>query len=130
AEAGLSVVMNSYNEIDGIPGAANRWLLTDLLRGQLGFEGLVVSDYDSITMLYKTYGTAATPGEAAAQALDAGLDVELPSDAMTCHLRPLLDDGRLSEAVLDRAVTRVLELKARLGLVPEISPPPARRDPV
>ncbi|HLM17210.1 MAG TPA: glycoside hydrolase family 3 N-terminal domain-containing protein, partial [Acidimicrobiia bacterium] len=58
AEAGLSVVMNSYNEIDGIPAAANHWLLTDLLREQLGFDGLVVSDYDSITMLYKTYGTA------------------------------------------------------------------------
>ncbi len=120
AEAGLSVVMNSYNEIDGIPAAANRWLLTDLLRGQLGFEGLVVSDYDSVTMLYKTYGTAATPGEAAAQALEAGLDVELPSDAMTSQLRPLVDDGRLPEEVLDRAVTRVLELKARLGLIPDV----------
>jgi beta-glucosidase len=129
AEAGLSVVMNSYNDIDGIPAAANRWLLTDMLRGQLGFDGLVVSDYDSVTMLYKTYGTAATPGDAAAQALEAGLDVELPSDAMTSHLRPLLDDGRLSEAVLDRAVTRVLELKARLGLIPEVSPPRTRRDP-
>jgi beta-glucosidase len=129
AEAGLSVVMSSYNEIDGIPAAANRWLLTDLLREQLGFGGLVVSDYDSVTMLYKTYGTAATPGEAAAQALEAGLDVELPGDAMTRHLRPLLDDGRLSEAVLDRAVTGVFELKARLGLIPEVRAPHARREP-
>jgi beta-glucosidase len=130
AEAGLSVVMNSYNEIDGIPAAANRWLLTDLLRGQLGFDGLMVSDYDSITMLQRTYGTAATPGEAAAQALHAGLDVELPSNAMTSHLRPLVDDGRVPEEVLDRAVTRVLELKARLGLIPEVRPSRALREPV
>jgi beta-glucosidase len=120
AEARLSVVMNSYNEIDGIPAAANHWLLTELLRDELGFDGLVVSDYDAISMLHRTYQTAAGPGEAAAQALEAGLDVELPSDAMTSHLRPLLDDGRLPEEVLDRAVVRVLALKARLGLVPEV----------
>lgn len=122
AEAGLSVIMNSYNEIDGIPAAANRWLLTDLLRGQLGFGGLVVSDYDSVTMLYKTYRTAPSPGHAAAQALSAGIDVELPSSAMTSHLRQLVEDGTLSEEILDRAVEHVLELKARLGLVPEIRP--------
>ncbi|MEV0196733.1 glycoside hydrolase family 3 N-terminal domain-containing protein [Nonomuraea sp. NPDC050691] len=126
AEAGLCVIMNSYNEIDGIPAAANRWLLTDLLRGQLGFDGLVVSDYDSVTMLHKTYRTAATPGHAAAQALSAGLDVELPSAAMTSRLRPLVEDGTLPEEVLDRAVERVLELKARFGLIPQIrSTPPA-----
>jgi beta-glucosidase len=120
AEAGLSVVMNSYNEIDGIPAAANRWLLSDLLREHLGFEGLVVSDYDSITMLHRTYATAPTPGVAAAQALTAGLDVELPGGATTSHLRPLVDDGRLPEEVLDQAVTRVLQLKARLGLIPDV----------
>jgi beta-glucosidase len=132
AEAGLSVVMNSYNEIDGIPAASNHWLLTELLREQLQFHGLVVSDYDSVSMLYKTYGTAATPGEAAAQALEAGLDVELPSNAMTSHLRPLLDKGRLREEVLDRAVSRVLELKARLGLIPDVRTGPTVRegDPV
>jgi beta-glucosidase len=122
AEAGLSVVMNSYNEIDGIPAAANRWLLTDLLRGQLGFNGLIVSDYDSLTMLYKTYRTASSPGQAAAQALSAGLDVELPSATMSSSLRPLIEDGTFSEEILDRAVTNVLALKARLGLIPEIRP--------
>lgn len=122
AEAGLSVVMNSYNEIDGIPAARNRWLLTDLLRGELGFDGLVVSDYDSLTMLYKTYRTASTAGHAAAQALGAGLDVELPGDAMTSGLRPLIEDGTLPEETVDDAVTRVLELKARVGLIPEIRP--------
>ena len=121
-EAGLAIVMNSYNEIDGIPASANRWLLTDLLRGELGFSGLVISDYESVTMLYRTYHTAPTPGHAAAQALDAGIDVELPSAAMTSGLRPLIEDGTLPEEVLDRAVERVLEVKARLGLVPNLNP--------
>ncbi len=130
AEAGLSIVMNSYNDIDGIPASANRWLLTDLLRGSLRFHGLVVSDYDSVTMLYRTYRTATTPGQAAAQALNAGIDVELPSAAMTSNLRPLIEDGTFAEEVLDRAVERVLEVKARLGLIPDIrahrrSPEPA-----
>jgi beta-glucosidase len=128
ADAHLSVVMNSYNEIDGIPAAANHWLLTELLRERLGFDGLVVSDYDSISMLHRTYLTAATPGDAAAQALEAGLDVELPSDAMTSHLRPLLDDGRLPEEVLDRAVICVLQLKARLGLIAGRRAAPRRTD--
>jgi len=122
AEAGLSVVMNSYNEVDGIPAAANRWLLTDLLRGELGFDGLVVSDYGSITMLHQTYRTASGPGEAAAQALTAGIDVELPGNETTSHLRALIDDGTVPEAVLDQAVERVLAVKARLGLVPDITP--------
>jgi len=84
-------VMAAYHEIDGIPASANQWLLTDLLRGELRFGGLVVSDYDSITMLYRTYHTAPTPAHAAAQALRAGVDVELPSAAMTSALRLLPD---------------------------------------
>ncbi|MBI4899819.1 MAG: glycoside hydrolase family 3 C-terminal domain-containing protein [Actinobacteria bacterium] len=120
AETGLSVVMNSYNDIDGIPAAANRWLLTDLLRDDLGFTGLVVSDYGAVTMLHSTYRIAATPGQAAAMALTAGLDVELPGDAMTSGLRQLIEEGAVPEQILDRAVTNVLEIKARLGLIPEI----------
>jgi beta-glucosidase len=125
ADAGLSVVMNSYNEIDGIPAAANHWLLTELLREELGFSGLVVSDYGSITMLHQTYRTATTPGHAAAQALTAGIDVELPSAATTSHLRALLADGTFAEEILDRAVERVLAIKARLGLIPGVGVPRA-----
>lgn len=130
AEAGLSVVMSSYNEIDGIPASANHWLLAELLRGQLGFRGLVVSDYGSVTMLYRDYQTATTPGRAAAQALTAGIDVELPSADATSHLRPLIEDGTLSEEILDRAVERVLRIKARLGLVPNMRPARAPAEPV
>lgn len=120
SEAGLSLVMNSYNEIDGIPAAANHWLLTDLLRGELGFDGLVVSDYGAVTMLWNTFLTSPTSGHAAAAALAAGLDVELPSNAMTSDLRRLIENGTVPERLLDRAVERVLEVKARLGLIPEI----------
>jgi beta-xylosidase len=121
-ETGLAVIMNSYNEVDGIPAAANRWLLTDLLRGELGFDGVTVSDYDSVSMLHNRQHTAATPGAAAVQALQAGLDVELPSAPMFSDLRAEVEAGRISEEVIDRAAERVLALKARFGLVPEIGP--------
>ncbi|MDQ0733286.1 glycoside hydrolase family 3 N-terminal domain-containing protein [Arthrobacter sp. B1I2] len=131
-EAGLSLVMNSYNEIDGTPSVADSWLLTDFLRGQLGFSGLVVSDYDAVSMLLKTYHTAATAGQAAAQALTAGLDVELPGNETFGSLRDEIASGRLAEHVLDTAVERVLTLKARLGLIPDMTPRPKlqpARDP-
>ncbi|MFI8778138.1 glycoside hydrolase family 3 N-terminal domain-containing protein [Brachybacterium paraconglomeratum] len=122
AEAGLQLVMNSYNEIDGVPAAANSWLLRDLLRDELGFGGLVVSDYDSIAMLWKTQRVAATPADAAVQALTAGIDVELPGNATTETLRDRVEAGDISERVIDEAVLRVLRLKADLGLVPDMQP--------
>ena len=125
AEAGLAVVMNSYNELDGVPAVANRWMLEELLRGELGFDGLVVSDYDAIPMLLQIYRTATTPGEAAVQALGAGLDVDLPWGQIYEHVAAEVRAGRLDEAVVDRAAFRVLQAKARAGLVPEFSPPPA-----
>jgi beta-glucosidase len=125
AEAGLSIVMNSYNDVDGIPAASNSWLFRELLRGQLGFDGLVVSDYGAISMLLTTFLTAASPGHAAGQALTAGIDVELPSASMTAGLRPLIEDGTFSEEVVDRAVLNVLTVKHRLGLIPAMSPPSA-----
>ncbi|OAD97624.1 glycoside hydrolase family 3 N-terminal domain-containing protein [Arthrobacter sp. OY3WO11] len=126
-EANLSLVMNSYNDIDGIPSAADRWLVTDLLRGTLGFDGLVVSDYDAISMLLKTYHTATTPGQAANQALTAGVDVELPGNETFGSLHEEVTSGRLPEQVLDGAVERVLAIKARLGLIPEVTPRPKLR---
>ncbi|MBU8867720.1 glycoside hydrolase family 3 C-terminal domain-containing protein [Paenarthrobacter sp. MMS21-TAE1-1] len=127
AEAGLSIVMNSYNDVDGIPAASNTWLFRELLRGQLGFDGLVVSD-GAISMLLTTYLTAATAGHAAGQALTAGIDVELPSASMTAGLRPLIEDGTFSEEVLDLAVLNVLRVKHRLGLIPAMSPPSVPHD--
>ncbi|MGW0578430.1 glycoside hydrolase family 3 N-terminal domain-containing protein [Streptomyces sp. NPDC002920] len=125
AEAGLSAVMNSYNEIDGVPAAANRWLLTELLRDTLGFDGLVVGDYDAVNMLRTHHRTARTEGEAAVQALSAGLDVELPGNPNYSHLADEVAAGRLDERVVDLAVTRVLAIKARVGLIPGFGPGPA-----
>ncbi|MFJ3778967.1 glycoside hydrolase family 3 N-terminal domain-containing protein [Streptomyces sp. NPDC090075] len=122
AEAGLASVMNSYNEIDGVPAAANRWLLTELLRDTLGFDGMVVSDYDSVTMLRTHHRTARTEGEAAVQALTAGMDVDLPGDRNFAALVDEVAAGRMDEKLVDRAVSRVLAAKARLGLIPEFGP--------
>jgi beta-glucosidase len=129
-EAGLASVMNSYNEIDGVPAAANHWLLTEFLRDTLGFEGLVVGDYDAVNMLRTAHRTARTGGEAAVQALSAGLDVELPGDVNYKHLVDEVGAGRIDEKVVDTAVARVLTTKARVGLIPEFgSRPPAAPRP-
>ncbi|WP_223690691.1 glycoside hydrolase family 3 N-terminal domain-containing protein [Leifsonia poae] len=117
-EAGLEVVMDSYNEIDGVPSVSDPWLLTDLLRDQLGFRGMVVSDYDAINMLRTVYHTAKTEQEAAAQSLSAGMDVELPSDTNFVHLTAAVEAGRVSEEFVDRAVLRVLRVKELVGLIP------------
>lgn len=118
AEANLSIIMSSYNEVDGLPATSHRWLLSELLREQLKFAGLVVSDYGAFSMLHSTYLTAPTPGHAAGQAITAGVDVELPSDATTSALRPLIESGEFPEEAVDRAVLNVLRVKDRLGLVP------------
>ncbi|MEW1720304.1 glycoside hydrolase family 3 N-terminal domain-containing protein [Streptomyces sp. NPDC093109] len=129
AEAGLEVVMNSYNEIDGVPAAADSWLLTELLRGALGFDGLVVSDYDAVNLLRVAYRTAVTEGDAARQAITAGLDVELPGAVNFPALVDEVASGRLDERVIDTAVARVLTTKARVGLIPAFTPAPRPTSP-
>jgi beta-glucosidase len=117
-DGGARSVMNSYAEIDGVPVAANDELLTDLLRDRLGFDGTVVADYFSVAFLEVMHGIAADRGEAAALALTAGIDVELPTG--DAFLQPLVDRvraGLLDEALVDRAVLRVLRQKERLGLL-------------
>jgi beta-xylosidase len=117
-EGGAHSVMHSYAEVDGVPAAANRALLTELLRDSWGFDGTVVADYFGISFLKLLHGVAGTFGQAAAQALTAGVDVELPGP--NTYLAPLLDEieaGRLDEAVVDRALCRVLRQKLDLGLL-------------
>jgi beta-xylosidase len=118
AEGGVRSVMHSYAEVDGIPAAADERLLTTLLRDTWGFTGTVVADYFGIGFLKLLHGVAATDGEAARLALTAGVDVELPGPAT--FLQPLLEEvesGRLPEAVIDRALERVLRQKLELGLL-------------
>ncbi|MCW2892299.1 MAG: bxlA [Actinomycetia bacterium] len=135
-------VMASYVDIDGVPASADPRLLTTLLRGKYGFDGVVVSDYYAVSFLELQHAVAAGQGEAAALALAAGLDVELPGTR--CFGEPLLDlasAGVVPAAVIDRATARVLRQKLDLGLLdPGWSPradqaadapdldPPAQRD--
>jgi len=117
-DGGARSVMNSYAEIDGVPVAANGELLTDLLRDRLGFDGTVVADYFSVAFLEVMHGIAADRGEAAALALEAGIDVELPTgDAYLAPLVERVRSGQVDEALVDRAVLRVLRQKERLGLL-------------
>ena len=116
-DAGMASVMNSYSSIDGIPCAGSAAILDDLLRGELGFDGVVVADYYAVRLLVSHHGVEAGPGEAGARALRAGLDLELPG--RECYgepLRALVTDGRLSMDVLDTAVRRVLRSKFQVGL--------------
>jgi beta-glucosidase len=116
-EAGLRSVMNAYNELDGIPCGADRALLTGLLRDELGFEGCVVSDYFSVRQLEAYHRHAPDGSTAAAQALRAGIDVELPSS--DCYAEPLyaaLEAGLVEAEHIDEAVRRVLRTKFELGL--------------
>ncbi len=120
-------VMHSYAEIDGVPAAANTELLTTLLRDTWGFEGTVVADYFGVSFLEMQHHIADNRGSAAALALAAGVDVELPS--IRCFGEPLVEAiqrGEVPESVIDRAVTRVLLQKVELGLLdPDWAPVPA-----
>jgi beta-xylosidase len=116
--AGARSVMPSYTDIDGVPVSADPTLLTGLLRDEFGFEGVVVSDYFEIAFLQTQHAVAETPGQAAALALEAGLDVELPS--MACYGPALVDavrGGLVAEEFVDRAAARVLRQKCDLGLL-------------
>jgi beta-glucosidase len=125
-EAALDGIMNSYSSIDGLPSAGAREILTDLLRGELGFRGVVVADYFAVSQLLDSHRTATDRGDAAAQALSAGLDVELPSLDCYRELPGLVRAGRLAEKTIDVAVERVLAQKFRLGLFEHPYVEPAR----
>ena len=115
-EAGLASIMNSYSSIDGVPVAASRAILTDLLRGELGFTGTVVADYFAVMQLHFNHMTAADPAESAIQALSAGLDVELPALDCYKHLPTAVREGRIDESIIDESCARVLAQKIQLGL--------------
>ncbi|WP_307494720.1 beta-glucosidase family protein [Cellulomonas humilata] len=117
-EGGARSVMNAYNDLDGVPVASSEELLTGILREQWGFDGVVVADYFAVAFLQVMHGVAADRGDAAALALVAGIDVELP--AGDAYLQPLADNvraGAVDEAYVDRAVLRALAQKEELGLL-------------
>jgi beta-xylosidase len=127
-EARPEAVMHSYAEVDGVPVAADRALLTGVLRDAWGFEGIVVADYFGVTFLHTLHGVATDLADAAVAALEAGVDVELPTGA--AYLAPLaaaVRDGRCPEELVDEAVRRVLAHKARRGLLEADWQPPRPR---
>ncbi|MGE7204109.1 glycoside hydrolase family 3 N-terminal domain-containing protein [Sphingomonas sp. NPDC019816] len=116
---GIGAVMPSYNEIDGVPSHANRWLLGDVLRGEWGFDGAVVSDYAAIPELATFHHVAADLGEAAGAALAAGVDGDLPDGVAYRTLADGVRQGRVPLALVDAACARMLTLKFRAGLFEE-----------
>ncbi|WP_121115990.1 glycoside hydrolase family 3 N-terminal domain-containing protein [Croceibacterium ferulae] len=113
---GLAAVMPSYNELDGVPSHANRWLLGDILRGEWGFDGAIVSDYGGVTELASIHHVAADKEGAARLALAAGVDSELPDGEAFRTLVEQVRDGRVAEAAVDQACARMLRLKFRAGM--------------
>jgi beta-glucosidase len=113
--AGVSTVMTSFSDLNGIPATGNSYILSDVLRGEWGFEGFVVSDWDSVRQL-QIHGLTENDRDSAYQAVDAGVDMEMAGDAYSNHLLSLVEEGQVSEARIDAAVLKILGLKFALGL--------------
>ncbi len=115
-EADALSIMGAYGSINGVPSSGDRWLLTDVLRNEWGFRGIVVSDYASINEMFTKHRTATSRGDAARQALEAGMEMEYPFPACFSKVEEIVESGELSMEVLDEAVSRILRLKFELGL--------------
>jgi beta-xylosidase len=128
-EAHVGSVMASYNEIDGIPSHINHWLLDKVLRQEWGFQGFITSDGDGIQMLWQVHHVARNNADAARQALAAGVDFDLSDGSAYRTLLWQVKDGIVPESELDRAVSKVLAAKFRLGLFddPYVDPDAAAR---
>ncbi|MCB0825417.1 MAG: glycoside hydrolase family 3 C-terminal domain-containing protein [Armatimonadetes bacterium] len=117
-DAGVAGIMPSYNEIDGVPCSGNRWLLTEILRDKLEFDGVTFSDVGALGMLSDVYRICQDHPSAAATSLAAGMDFETSYKLLfDSPLKSAIKAGALDEAVLDQAVIRVLMLKERLGML-------------
>jgi beta-glucosidase len=115
-ETKIAAVMPSYNEIDGIPSHANRWLLTDVLRKEWGFQGLTVSDYMAVAELGSRHHLAASVKEGGLRAFKAGVDIETPDPAGFAALAELIKEGKITQREVDAVVRRILRLKFEAGL--------------
>jgi beta-glucosidase len=127
-EAGVGTLMSAFHDMNGVPIAANRQLLTDLLRDELGFRGFVVSDWDAVGEMVK-HGVVDDQFGAAAAALHAGVDMDMVSGAFSRNVEACLQQGRLAPEEIDEAVRRILRIKALAGLFerPYTDPGEARK---
>lgn len=114
-KAGAATLMSSFNDISGVPGSANHYIMTEILKERWGHDGFIVSDWGAVEQL-KNQGLAATKKEAAMRAFNAGLEMDMMSHAYDRHLKELVEEGKVTLAQIDESVRRVLRLKFRLGL--------------
>jgi len=115
-KAGVDMVMPAFVSVDRVPCVCNEWLLKDVLRQRMGFEGMVISDWDDPKQAMKSHGVAADLKETARNCLEAGLDMDMMSFAYLKHAADLVREGEVDEKTLDEACLHVLELKNKLGL--------------
>jgi beta-glucosidase len=114
-DAGVGTFMSAFNDINGVPASANPFTLTKVLREEWKFDGIVVSDYESVRELIN-HGLAADDAEAARYGLGSGIDMEMVSRTYNKNIPRLLSEGKISQSVIDEAVRRILRIKFRLGL--------------
>jgi beta-glucosidase len=114
-DAGALTLMTSFNELNGVPATANRFLLQDILRNEWGFDGVIISDYDSIGELIY-HGYARDHREAAYLSILAGIDIDMMGNAYHFHLADLVCEGIIEEELIDQSVMRILSLKFKLGV--------------
>ena len=114
-DAGVSTLMTSFSDLNGVPATGNSYILQDVLRGEWAFDGFVVSDWDSVRQL-QIHGLTENDRESAYEASTAGVDMEMAGDAYSKHLLGLVEDGRVSEEAIDKSVAGILRIKVELGL--------------
>lgn len=114
-KAGVEMVMTSFNTLNGIPSTGNQWLMRNVLREEMGFDGVLISDWAAIEEL-QYHGYAKDRNEAAGMAMNAGVDIDMMTGIYSKNLASLIEDGTVKEELLDEAVLRILNLKNKLGL--------------
>lgn len=114
-DAGAAMVMTSFNTINGVPASTNKWLMRDILRGETGFDGVLISDFAAIleTVAHRSSKDAA---DAAKKALEAGVDIDMMTSVYAANLCRLVEEGEVDEHLIDECCLRILELKNKLGL--------------
>lgn len=114
-KAGVEMVMTSFNTLNGVPATGNQWLMRDVLRDEMEFDGVLISDWAAIEELIY-HGYAKDRKEAAGLAMNAGVDIDMMTGIYSKNLASLIEDGTVKEEILDEAVLRILQLKNKLGL--------------
>ena len=114
-DAGCEMAMTSFNLLNGVPSSGNKWLMRDVLRGEWGFDGVLISDWAAVGEMV-AHGYCEDNREAAQRAMETGVDIEMCTPAYADHLAELIKEGEISEKLVDEAVMRVLRLKNKLGL--------------